>query len=59
LKRKAGDLLAQLERGIPKPYSKLENGSSEYREVLDEQEIPNTTAHRWHLNCWHSWKEVH
>lgn len=48
--RKAGDLLLQLERGKGNRYtvehSKPEY-SSEYREVLDEQDIPTTTAHRW------------
>lgn len=44
--RKAGEMLKQLERGTPRPYTKLENGS-EYREVLTDNEIPNTTAHRW------------
>lgn len=48
--RKAGELLLNLERGKPgvKPelHSKLED-NSEYREVLDSEEIPNTTAHRW------------
>ena len=48
--RKAGDLLLQLERKpgerTDKPHSNVERGS-EYREVLDEQDIPTTTAHRW------------
>jgi hypothetical protein len=50
--RKAGEILAQMERGAGpgrgnKTNSSVENVLSEYREVLDEQEIPNTTAHRW------------
>lgn len=48
--RKAGDLLLQLERKpgerTDKPHSNVEQGS-EYREVLEEQDIPTTTAHRW------------
>lgn len=51
--RKAGDLLLNLERS---PISKggdtksaIQAGMpiSEYKEVLDSEEIPNTTAHRW------------
>lgn len=52
--RKAGDLLQQLERGgggdrksEEIKNSGVENLISEYREVLEEQEIPSTTAHRW------------
>jgi phage N-6-adenine-methyltransferase len=49
--RKAGDMLARLEREPGKRTDKQPDTSmvqgSEYREVLDEQEIPNTTAHRW------------
>ena len=38
--RKAGELLAQLERDKPKPYSRLENGSlSEYTAVLTDSDI--------------------
>ncbi len=48
--RKAGELLLNLERKpgerTDKPHSNLVQGS-EYREVLDSEEIPNTTAHRW------------
>lgn len=49
--RKAGELLAQLERsvgGIP-THSNVERVEpiSEYREVLDDNDIPNTTAYRW------------
>ena len=48
--RKAGDLLKQLGRKpgerTDKPHSIVERGS-EYREVLEEQDIPTTTAHRW------------
>lgn len=52
--RKAGELLKQLERGSggDRKSEKIKNSSvenliSEYREVLTEQEIPNTTAFRW------------
>lgn len=53
--RKAGDLLLQLERSTPKgngsnqfaKHSSVEYPASEYREVLEEQDIPTTTAHRW------------
>ena len=46
--RKAGELLGQLERDKPKPYSRLENGSlSEYTAVLTDSDIAPTTAHRW------------
>lgn len=44
--RKAGEMLSQLERGIPRPHSKLEYGS-QYSDVLKEHEIPSTTAFRW------------
>jgi phage N-6-adenine-methyltransferase len=49
--RKAGEMLQQLERKPgtrtdKQPHSSLERGS-EYREVLEEQEIPTTTAFRW------------
>lgn len=48
--RKAGDLLLNLERKpgerTDKPHTSLVQGS-EYREVLESEEIPNTTAHRW------------
>ena len=48
LLRKAGELLQQLERDKPKPYSRLENGSlSEYTAVLTDSDIAPTTAHRW------------
>jgi phage N-6-adenine-methyltransferase len=53
--RKAGELLLNLERGKnPKDNTgkftvntSVDNTASEYREVLDSEEIPNTTAHRW------------
>lgn len=48
--RKAGDLLRQLERskgGQPTHSSMERVEKSEYREVLEEQAIPTTTAHRW------------
>jgi N6-adenosine-specific RNA methylase IME4 len=47
--RKAGEFLKQLERGIPKPFNTLLNGSdvSEYKEVLDENGINYMAAHRW------------
>ena len=48
--RKAGDLLLQLERsngGRPEKTNSSVERVSEYREVLDEQDIPTTTAHRW------------
>ena len=52
--RKAGELLLNLEKGTGKnnQYAKVKNSSaenftSEYREVLDSEAIPNTTAHRW------------
>ena len=36
----AGEMLGQLERDKPKPYSRLENGSpSEYRAVLTESDV--------------------
>jgi ParB family chromosome partitioning protein len=49
--RKAGELLAELERKPGKrtdiePHSSLERGS-EYRTVLDDNDIAPTTAHRW------------
>lgn len=52
--RKAGELLLSLERGAggDRKSEKIKNTTqvnliSEYREVLDTEEIPNTTAHRW------------
>ena len=51
--RKAGDLLLQLERNqggsgkFGAVHSSVEQTVSEYREVLEEQDIPTTTAHRW------------
>ena len=48
--RKAGELLLNLEKskGGQPTHSKMETvEKSEYREVLDAEEIPNTTAHRW------------
>lgn len=53
--RKVGEMLKGLERdkhagpgrGIKKPNSSLENGFSEYRQVLEENDIAPTTAHRW------------
>lgn len=52
--RKAGELLLNLERGGggDRKSDKIKNTTqvnliSEYREVLDAEEIPNTTAHRW------------
>ena len=52
--RMAGEMLGQLKRGGggDRKSEQIKNTSvgnliSEYREVLDEQEIPNTTAHRW------------
>jgi phage N-6-adenine-methyltransferase len=48
--RKAGDLLKQLDRsngGRPGKTNSSVERVSEYREVLDEQDIPTTTAHRW------------
>ena len=48
--RKAGDLLLNLERKpgerTDKPHTSLVRGS-EYKEVLESEEIPTTTAHRW------------
>ena len=46
--RKAGELLAELERGKTGP--KLDSGlecNSEYRAVLTDSAIAPTTAHRW------------
>ncbi len=47
--RKAGEMLIQLERKPEGRPNKLFNAGivSEYKEVLEDQEIPNTTAHRW------------
>lgn len=53
--RKAGELLKQLERNAPKgngsnqfaKHSGVEYPASEYREVLEDQDIPTTTAFRW------------
>ena len=48
--RKAGELLLSLEKnkgGQPTHSSAERVEKSEYREVLDAEEIPNTTAHRW------------
>jgi len=50
--RKAGELLLNLERDNSfkgNQSVKFHDGKSpsEYREVLDSEEIPNTTAHRW------------
>lgn len=48
--RKAGEMLKQLERGKPGVKNELHSTlecNSEYREVLEDQAIPNTTAHRW------------
>ena len=48
--RKAGDLLKQLDRsngGRPGKTNSSVERVSEYREVLEEQDIPTTTAHRW------------
>lgn len=54
--RKAGELLLNLERGGggDRKSEKIKNTSvdnliSEYREVLDTEEIPNTTAYRWQM----------
>lgn len=48
--RKAGDLLSQLQRqngGDRKSDSKPENLINEFKEVIQEQEIPESTAYRW------------
>lgn len=47
--RRAGELLKQLERGKtgPKELHSNVECNSEYRVVLEEHEIPDTTAHRW------------
>lgn len=48
--RKAGELLAQLERDKPGPRTELNSSvefNSEYRAVLTENDIAPTTAHRW------------
>lgn len=51
--RKAGEMLSQLQRhptskgGDTKSAYHDSMPISEYKEVLDQQEIPNTTAHRW------------
>lgn len=48
--RKAGELLAQLERGKPGPRTELDSrmeSNSEYASVLTENDIAPVTAHRW------------
>ena len=46
--RMAGEMLAQLDHGNEGRPKLFHAGIvSEYSEVLQEQEIPNTTAHRW------------
>lgn len=46
--RKAGDLLAQLERGKTGPKTELDsNMESNYRAVLTDNDIAPVTAHRW------------
>jgi 16S rRNA G966 N2-methylase RsmD len=48
--RKAGEMLAQLERGKPGPKEELFNtvlDNSEYKDVLDENNINYVTAGRW------------
>jgi len=47
--RKAGEMLAQLERGKTgrKELDSNLECNSDYREVLNEHEIPTTTAFRW------------
>lgn len=52
--RKAGEMLAQLERGGGQPYqstfnSVLKVDKSEYKEVLDDQNINYMTANRWQV----------
>jgi hypothetical protein len=56
--RKAGELLRELERGQGKRtdmqlHSSLEQ-SSPYRQVLTENSIAPTTAHRWQTVARHS-----
>lgn len=48
--RKAGELLADLERGKTGPKTELDSimeSNSPYRQVLTENDIAPTTAHRW------------
>ena len=48
--RKAGELLAQLQRDKPGPRTELHSSvesNSQYRTVLTENDIAPTTAHRW------------
>ena len=46
--RKAGEMLGQLEKGNEgRPKLNQAGIVSEYREVLDDNKIPSTTAHRW------------
>jgi len=48
--RKAGEMLSQLDHGKEgRPQETIPSGNSfsEYREVLNEHEIPSTTAYRW------------
>lgn len=50
--RKAGEFLAQLERGKENQYTKVPfnnvlNSTSEYKEVLDNNGISYMAAHRW------------
>ena len=57
--RKAGEMLKQLERGKTGGdtlHSKVEykQPPSEYREILTENEIPNTTAFRWQHHKQHT-----
>ena len=60
--RKAGELLQQLERAPEGRPQKLNQPGivSEYREVLTENDIAQTTAHRWQtvapMRAWVAWK---
>jgi len=50
--RKAGEMLAQLGRGAENQYTKVpldsvSNGNSEYKEVLDDNDISYKSAERW------------
>ena len=46
--RKAGELLGELERDKPGPKLDPKLGSnSQYKQVITENDIPHSTAHRW------------
>lgn len=49
--RKAGELLSELERGKGNRFTvedpSVGSSTSEYKQVITENEIPHSTAHRW------------